>query len=65
MGNGWGKLHPCAETKILQGNKSDGCGRNASVYHVSALSRITSEEIAECSKGLGGGDFQQLYVAQM
>ena len=43
--------------QILEGDKSDGCGRNASVYHVYPVSRTTGEERAECSNGWGcGGD---------
>ena len=44
-------------TQSGRGNddKSGGCGRNASVYHVHPVSRTTSEERAECSQGGGGG----------
>ena len=37
--------------KPFKGHKSDGYGRNASVYHVYPVSRTTSEERAESSKG--------------
>ena len=36
------------------GDKSEGCGRNASVYHVYPVSHTTGEGRAECSKGEGG-----------
>ena len=39
--------------KSFHGDKSDGCGRNASGYHVYPVSRTTGEERAECSKGGG------------
>ena len=46
----------CArKLKILYGDKCDGCGRNASVYHVYPVSRTTSDKRAECSK-VGGGE---------
>ena len=37
------------------GDKSDGCERNASVYHVYHVSRTTGEERAENFKGVGVG----------
>ena len=46
----------CArKLKILYGDKCDGCGRNASVYHVYPVSRATSEESAKSPKPGGGG----------
>ena len=35
----------------FKGDKYDGCGRHASVYHVYPVSRSTSEERAEWWKG--------------
>ena len=45
-------------TQYMRGNyksdKSDGFGRNAQVYHVYPVSRTTSEERAEHSRGWEG-----------
>ena len=39
----------------FKGDISDGFGRNAPVYHVYSVSRTTSEERVECSRGWGLG----------
>ena len=44
---------------LLFKDKSDGCARNASLYHVYPVSHATSEERAESLNGWGGG-IQQL-----
>ena len=36
--------------QAFYGGKSDGCGRNESVYHVYPVSCTTGEGRAECSK---------------
>ena len=55
-GEGRGNSKMCVETiTILQGDKSDGFRRNAPVNHVYPVSRTTSEERAECSRGWVGG----------
>ena len=54
-GGGRGNSTCARKLSILQGDKSDGCGRNASVYHVYPVSRTTSEEKAYYSVRKGGG----------
>ena len=51
-------IYACTAVPLLvlcffPGDKPDGFGRNAPVYHVYPSSRATSEERAKCSKGLG------------
>ena len=42
---------------MKEGDKSDACGRNASVYHVYPVNRSTGEERGwKCSKGVLGLD---------
>ena len=41
--------------KSFKRDKSDGFGKNAPVYHAYPVSRTTSEERAECSRGMRGG----------
>ena len=50
-GDGRGNSICAWELYILEGDTSDGFGRNAPVYHVYPVSCTTSEETAECSKG--------------
>ena len=38
---------------ILQGDKCEGFGKNAPVYHVYPVSRTSSEERAECLRVVG------------
>ena len=41
--------------KLFYGDKSDGCGRNASVYHVYPVSPTTGEGGQNVRTGEGGG----------
>ena len=50
-----GQLNLFAETTNPLGGKCDGFGRNAPVYRVYPVSRTTSDERAECSRGWGWG----------
>ena len=52
-GEGGGAQSVRGNYKRFYGDKSDGCGRSASVYHVYPVSRITGEGREGCSKGSG------------
>ena len=47
----------CAETikPVIEGENLTAVEGNASVYQVYAVSRTTTEERTDCSKGWGGG----------